>query len=330
MAGAASDADAKLEEAQREVLRLNTLLSGTKYYVQISTRAATDDCTEDVWAAIAVRTRGTRTALRLGQVCHASREGVTKKAPGLWHTLATKHGIAQSGVTATRFRVGEYLKKRESMKRELLGFGGAPGITRLSDKGLEQVLRDVERYMRGGVLYQTAATALMQSEAEPSALMLAAARSASHILTVALPKWEAGVSVQVAMAAVCAAYAAVCKPTRVLVVTRPTAPSGTFATLSSSAICDMMDCLEDLLNGTTANGGFIVPPDKAASRTDGMPLELRLCNSSMIIVQSTFNEEYPYEFDAVVMARVPDGHMPTWMMRHGLPLSQRCVSMIDM
>ena len=319
MTDAASNA-AKLEEAQREVLRLNTLLRGTNYHVLLSMRPVTDDCTEDVWAAVAARTRGTRTALRLAQVCRASREGVTKKAPGLWKTLAGKHGIARSKEIATWSNVGQYLKKRESMKRELLGFGGTSGITRLQNKGLEQVLRDVERVMSFGTLYQTAATALLH-----------ASPSGTGIRTIKLPKWEAGVSVHVAMAALCAVYAAVCKPTRILVIIRPIA-SGTWANLSSKAICDAMDCLEDLLNGTTANGGFIMPTDEAASRTDGMPLELRLCNSSMIVVQSTLNDEYPYEFDAVVMARVPDGQVPTWMLRHGLNWlteSHRCVSMIE-
>ncbi len=280
----------KIEKARTEVARLNRFLNGTNAYVSL-TLPTPPELPPEVWAAIASYTRGTRTPLRIGQVNQASREGVTKKAPRLWRTLERKYGISPStsdeGETAARDNVANYLVKKDTMKRELLTFGKTSEPTRLQNKDLEQVLRDVEGLP---LRYRLCATALVEGP---------------DTRKIALPPWFSGIPARLAMACLCAAHAAVGKTMNILIVI------GQRGGTTSEA----KTCLLDLLNGffTDCKRKGVYDPN----------LQVFLCNSSTIWIYGASSINLPDDevFDAAVACAIRTDEMPNWIY----PMPTRCV-----
>ena len=267
------DITSRLEKARSEVGRLNRMLRGTNAFVSLSLPTQ-PELPPEVWGTIAFHTRGTRGPLRIGQVNRASREGVTKKAPRLWSRLERKHGIAQSKDSA-RNNVANYLAKRELMKRELLGFGKRSGPTRLKNKDLERVLRDIE----GALHYQACATALVEGP---------------YTHKISLPPWYAGVPAALAATCLCAAYAAICKPTALLVVLG----RGENDTSPTKA------CLTDLLNEFLTNKEDLLEESES----------IILCNSSTIFVyRMCVHSTVIRTFDAIVGCGSTADEIPSWV-----------------
>lgn len=205
---------------------------------------ATAAISPELWAEIASRTRDMSSISRIGQTCKASFKGVME-SPVLWESLE-KYGIKKSANAAeARENFAEYTKEclrlrlarkrayandRDVLKRELSEFGACREQPRLG-KPLQQALQTVGKIPDK---YHEGLTALCR---EPHTDFFSEFQLR--------PGLSSRVSPQMAMASVCAVYAAVCKTMEILVLVRANGADDDAKTLSD--IFAMDKCIRDLL-----------------------------------------------------------------------------------
>lgn len=273
----------------------------------------------DVWTLIAEFTRSKRSISRLGQVCHAARDGVTKTTRP-WRVLEKKYRIQQSPEpTRARENVIRYVKDQEALKHDLahITFSRERVLsregTRLRLKDLEESLYDVA--MKGRHFYDV----YMKALTVPATGFF----NGFHLP----PDFGRGVSQQMTMTSMCAGYAAVCKSMNILVLVRADEDDDTSRSLRDTNT--VFECIEDLLGYWNGSPGEGLPmPDWVVSTRrfhgegeDDTGQLLRLRNSSTIFVCSMADPPpLRQTFDGIVVCAKYLGVPPEWLCVPGYPL----------
>ncbi len=281
----------------------------------------TDEATSlppKVWAKIATYTFSKSGILCINQVCRASHDGITNTT-GPWRVLEKKYGILQNeNPVSAREHVIEYVKIRNALKRELSEFSSPNKETRLT----KMLQNPLERMGRADPsTYYQMMTALC-SELPPSSFF-----AKFHLE----PSSE--LSEQIAMASLCAVYAAVCKTRNILVLVR--ADDIDDDMMSSYDTVTALKCMCDLLTRDVAK--HVEPPlvstlaifrtiprddIVSSSREAECASKIILHNASTISLHSMV--EYPppkdKEFDGIVVCAKYLGLPPDWMLAPDYPL----------
>ena len=277
----------------------------------------------DVWAKIAVFTRNTRSISRIGQVCRASRDGVTKSTK-LWRALEKEHKI-QPSIDPARARenVIECMKERV-VKRHAIArvnrdrLHGTEYLRMHLEYALNSVNLDIDLYrdFATALLVKPATWRFRKAYLQPGIM--------GHDDTIMSP--------QMIMTSLCASYAAVCKSMAVLVLVRD--DEGT----RSGNDCSCVEVhIEMMLKAFTCDSADGLPAQDwivATNWSDGENggTEFRLRNSSTIFVCSMDGPPpLQHTFDGVVVCSpclevtsnyvlAPVDVTPQWMRAPDYPL----------